>query len=106
VKYLLDTNAVIAALVPSHLHHAVFGDWAAKLQPTDFATCALTELGFIRVVMMVYGLGLSEARSALTRLHQDGVNYLETLPAPSRALPAWVRSHRQTTDGYLLSSAD
>ena len=105
MKYLLDVNALVAALLPSHADRARFVVWASRLQPSDLATCALTELGFIRVAMAAYGYSAADARAMLRQLARDGVAFVDRLPAPAGLLPAWVEDHRQTTDGYLCAVA-
>jgi len=105
VKYLLDVNAVLAALLPAHAERARFVAWARRRRPADFAACALTELGFVRVAMAAYGYSLADARAMLRQHKRDGVRYLATLPRPADVLPDWVEAHSQTTDGYLCAVA-
>jgi predicted nucleic acid-binding protein len=56
VVALLDVNVLVALLVPEHEHHTRAVDWFA----TDgveygWATCAVTELGVIRVCAQLLG---------------------------------------------------
>jgi predicted nucleic acid-binding protein len=105
VKYLLDVNAMLAALLPAHADRTRFVAWAKRHRPADFATCALTELGFIRVAVAAYGYSVADARTMLRRHQRDGVGYLATLPSPAEVMPHWIQGHRQTTDGYLCAVA-
>jgi uncharacterized protein len=105
VKYLLDVNAVLAALLPVHADRARFVAWARRHRPTDFASCALTELGFVRVAVAAYGYSVADARAMLVRHKRDGVGYLANLPRPAEVMPDWVHGHGQTTDGYLCAVA-
>ena len=105
MKYLLDVNAVLAALLPAHTDRARFVAWAGRRRPADFATCALTELGFIRVATAAYGYSVADARAMLRQHQRDGVGYLATLPRPAGVMPGWVQTHSQTTDGYLCAVA-
>ena len=105
MKYLLDVNTVLAALLPAHADRARFVAWAGRSRPTDFVTCALTELGFVRVAVAAYGYSVADARAMLRQHQRDGVGYLATLPRPADALPDWVQGHSQTTDGYLCAVA-
>lgn len=105
MKYLLDVNAVVAALLPVHADRARFVTWARRHRPADLATCALTELGFIRVAMVAYGFSAGDARAMLRQLRRDGVGYLASLASPANLLPKWVEDHHQTTDGYLCAVA-
>ena len=105
MKYLLDVNTVLAALLPAHADRARFVAWASRRRPADFATCALTELGFVRVAMAAYGYSIADARAMLRQHQRDGVGYLATLPRPAEVMPDWVHGHNQTTDGYLCAVA-
>lgn len=105
MRYLLDVNAVLAALLPAHADRARFVAWASRHRPADFTACALTELGFVRVAVAAYGYSVTDARAMLRQHQRDGVGYLATLPRPAEVMPGWVNSHRQTTDGYLCAVA-
>ena len=105
MKYLLDVNALVAALYPASPHHAPFVAWAARQRPADFATCALTELGFIRVASAALGFSVGDARKLLAAFRASGPGYLVTLPSPADHLPAWASRHSHTTDAYLCALA-
>ena len=47
--YLLDVNVLIALLDPIHEHRQKVTDWYLKHQRRGWATCPLTENGFIRI---------------------------------------------------------
>ena len=105
MKYLLDVNVVLAALLPAHADRARFVAWARRRRPTDLATCALTELGFLRVAVAAYGYSVADARIMLRRHQRDGVGYVSNLPRPAEVMPDWVQGHNQTSDGYLCAVA-
>ncbi|MEI6465699.1 MAG: PIN domain-containing protein [Verrucomicrobiota bacterium] len=105
MKFLLDVNVIVAALLPAHAERARFVGWAGRFRPADFANCALTELGFIRVAMVAYGYSITDARAMLRQLRRDGVGYLGNLPRPAEVIPSWVAGHRQTTAAYLCAVA-
>lgn len=46
--YLIDVNALLALAWPTPMH-AVAEDWFFALGRTAWATCTVTELGFIRL---------------------------------------------------------
>jgi toxin-antitoxin system PIN domain toxin len=46
---LLDTNVLLALAWPNHQHHAAAHAWFAQNASTGWATCALTQLGFVRL---------------------------------------------------------
>ena len=51
------------------------------------------------------GYSVADARAMLQQHRRDGVGYLAALPRPAEMLPAWVQSHRETTDGFLCAVA-
>jgi toxin-antitoxin system PIN domain toxin len=48
-KYLLDVNVLLALSWPSHLHHLEAHRWFHAHRKAGFATCPLTQLGFLRI---------------------------------------------------------
>lgn len=49
-RYLLDVNVLVALFDPAHAHHEPAHDWFARVGSTAWATCPITENGFVRVV--------------------------------------------------------
>ena len=47
---LLDVNVLVALFDPDHVHHQLAHDWFAETRASGWATCAVTEIGFVRVV--------------------------------------------------------
>jgi uncharacterized protein len=47
--FLLDVNVLIALAWPQHVHHALCHKWFAKEGRRAWATCAITQLAFVRV---------------------------------------------------------
>ena len=111
--FLLDVNALLAYRYPTHIHHARVRDWVSRLRADPgednvvFATCPITELGFVRVGGGPAGLAVSvdTARADLRSLKSS--ENMQFIPddIPARDLPAWVRKPAHTTDGYLLALA-
>ena len=109
---LLDVNALLALGWPSHqFHRAVVARLERKPQPI-WATCALTQLGFVRLSSNPSVVGLrkrpDQALALLAKLVQDDCHkYLE--PHPSLLSVATyfkgLLGHRQVTDAYLLATA-
>ncbi len=112
MKYLLDVNALVALGFFEHEFHLRVARWVAQVsskEAPELATCAITELGFVRVLAQApgYGIAVSQARSLLLRMKQheqvkfaffaDDLNISH--------LPAWVKTPRQTTDGHLAMLA-
>lgn len=53
---LLDVNVLVALLVPEHQHHDAAIEWFAAEANQGWATCAVTELGVIRVCAQLPGV--------------------------------------------------
>jgi toxin-antitoxin system PIN domain toxin len=49
LTYLLDINLLIALCDPEHDHHEMAHRWFGSLASNRWATCAITENGFIRI---------------------------------------------------------
>jgi hypothetical protein len=81
----------------------------AKKGTPELATCAITELGFVRVLAQAPQCGLTvvEARQLLGRV-KAGTDARFTFISDDRdvsRLPAWVVNAKQTTDGHLAQLA-
>lgn len=108
---LLDVNVLIALVDPAHPHHAAATAAFSRLGRDGWATCPLTENGFIRILGLPKdkgGLGSTElARDLLGAYcaspgHQfwpDDVRLLD------RALIPQLPASRDLTDVYLLALA-
>jgi uncharacterized protein len=96
-----------------HVHYARVNAWASKLYgerqqgKVVFATCPITELGFVRASSGKAGHSTSvdSARSDLQTLKLRQNMLFVPDDISTRRLPAWVRRSAQTTDGYLLALA-
>lgn len=47
---LLDVNVLVALFSEQHEHHQIAHDWFAEAKGAGWATCPLTENGFVRVM--------------------------------------------------------
>lgn len=103
MSYLLDVNALIAWRHPRSPHHQRFHAWAGRVGRKNLRTCALAELGFMRVSMQVFGYTLAQAQAAADRLRHEAGGFIETAPTPR--LAAWATSPGRTTDAYLVQMA-
>lgn len=110
MRALLDVNSLIALLDEEHVHHSEILDWLGRAEnlPHGFATCAITQLGLIRVIS---GKGYykpvetHEAAAQLERMTRKGHRYLE-IPAPCEGAVRWkTTKSAQSTDATLLSTA-
>ena len=111
--YLLDTNVLVALLWPSHAQHGLAAKWFARNRSKKWATCPLTESGFVRIVsnpafsrdavMPREAVGVLNANTAA----RDHVFWPDELPFETVTAFAGVRlvGHQQVTDAYLLGLA-
>lgn len=107
---LLDTNVLLALAWPNHQHHAAVHRWFAKESKSGWATCAFTQLGFIRLsanpAYTSSSVSPREAASLLQRLvaHPRHV-YWESPPASSPEIYQHALGHQQVNDAWLITVA-
>jgi predicted nucleic acid-binding protein len=110
MKHLLDINALLALGHVSHVHHPRAIAWYQSVQKsaTSLCTCAITELGFVRISVQA-GLqpDVPSARRALAALKSSSPIAFELLEDAHGAdkLPAFARTPNKLTDGHLLELA-
>jgi len=107
---LLDVNALVALAWDSHVHHGAVRAWFAAKSAEGWATCPVTESGFVRVSsnpkVLPSFIAVEAARGVLTALRDVGghrflVNDV-SLTGPD--IPP-IAGHRQVTDAQLLALA-
>lgn len=110
---LLDVNMLVALFDPDHVHHDLAHDYFADNHTRGWATCPLTENGFVRVISNPKYPGGSERAEALidrlrrfcrSRHHQFWPDAL-SLTDPAVFLAGSMTSSKQLTDVYLLGLA-
>jgi uncharacterized protein len=110
---LLDVNVLVALFDPDHVHHQLAHDWFAETRASGWATCAVTEIGFVRVVSQpAYQSPVSRAAHLVPLLRRfcsspDHHFWAETPSILDGKLvnPALIQGARQLTDVYLLALA-
>ena len=109
--HLLDVNVLLALGYEDHVHHERAEGWLDDLhtqqESASLATCALTELGFVRVATGKAGFAdnVNVAQEDLKRLLTKRVfTFLDDGLGADR-LPSWVFKSKQVTDGHLLQLA-
>lgn len=107
---LLDVNVLVALLVPEHQHHTLAISWFSREAAAGWATCAVTELGVIRVCAQLSGGTWSPEATAdrLLMLMISNRGYVWWPDTMSPAVLPEVRSAgsaKQVTDRYLLGVA-
>lgn len=103
MKFLLDVNALVAWEHRGSPHHTAFHAWAKKTGLRNLSTCALVELGFVRVSMQVFGYSLAQAQEALAEMKPHLGGFIGEAPAPQ--LADWATTAAKTTDAYLVQLA-
>jgi toxin-antitoxin system PIN domain toxin len=110
---LLDLNILTALLWPAHEHHEAAHHWFTSGADASWATCALTQLGFVRIVSNPAfsrdALSPADATAVLARnlVHSGHEFWTDELdvPAALQGLQSRFQGHRQVTDAYLLALA-
>jgi toxin-antitoxin system PIN domain toxin len=108
---LLDINVLTALLWPAHEHHEAAHRWFGALGRTPWATCPITQLGFMRLVS-----NPAFSRDALTPAaaaalladnlaHHAHQFWPDHLPAPAAVKERVPQGYRQFTDAYLIALA-
>lgn len=109
-RALLDINVLLALLDSDHVDHDRARDWLNEQIPAGWASCAITQNGFVRIVSQPrYPSPVSPAE-AMTVLSQACASaHHEFWPCEVSLLDELVvdrtRVHgaRQVTDAYLLA---
>ena len=107
---LLDVNALVALAWDSHVHHAAIRDWFTRNSARGWATCPVTESGFVRVSsnpkVLPTAIGIDAARAVLSALRAlDGHGFLADDVSLSDDDVPKITGHRQVTDVHLLTLA-
>lgn len=108
--WLLDTNLLVALLWPAHDSHSSAQEWFGRNYRAGWATCPLTQSGFVRVVS-----NPAFSRDAVSPLEATERLAENVASAHHRFVPASIafaeavtpftsrlRGHQQVTDAYLL----
>jgi uncharacterized protein len=111
VTYLLDVNALLALGIQEHEFHARTAKWVKKAAAGDtaFASCAITELGFLRVLLQASyaGATVAQGQKLLELLKSSRQLRFQFLADDQDAshLPHWVKWPKQIADGHLAALA-
>ena len=113
VVALLDVNVLVALFDQDHVHHDLAHEWFAEDGAKGWATCPITENGFVRVVSnpkyQPDALRPSAVLDRLRKFCSSGHHHFwaDTVSLRDEGLfaPAAVRGHGQLTDIYLLALA-
>jgi len=113
MSHLLDVNALIALVWPTHEHHSVMLTWFQRNARDGWSTNALTQGAFVRIVSQqafagrsisiadVAQLLLRNLAHAKHRFTALDFGFEEVLGACTGG----ILGHRQLTDAWLLTAA-
>jgi toxin-antitoxin system PIN domain toxin len=110
---LLDTNLLIALLWPAHEDHAASFRWFSSHRGDGWATCPLTQAGFVRVVSdPAFSRDAVQPREAIQLLAantaaKDHIFWADDASLAEAVAFAGQRlvGHQQVIDAYLLGLA-
>ena len=110
---LPDVNVLIALAWPNHVHHDAARSWFAVSRTTGWATCPLTEAGFVRVSCNPSAVKQEatplDAIALLRALMRRGSHAFWSHDRSITSIPEEIRlriqGYRQITDAILLALA-
>lgn len=111
--HLLDVNALIALGWDHHQHHDTMLSWFRRGATRGWATCAISQAGFIRVLSQPavsnMTASVAEWSDSLAQVLSHPAHRLVSLDFAFADVLACctggVVGHRQITDAYLLTAA-
>ena len=108
--HLLDVNVLVALAWPVHQHHAAAHRWFHANATSGWATCPITQCGFVRLSSNRNVLQAAVSPSAAVALIEKmiarphHVFWSDDLPIQSNYFPRErVQGYRQVTDAYLIA---
>ena len=112
VRALFDVNVLLPLFDIAHIHHAPARNWWALHKSAGWASCPLTQNGFVRIISKPgyqRPIGLQTALSLLAKQLEEGSHefwpdYISITDA-SLFDPAFILGPNQITDVYLLGLA-
>ena len=112
-RVLFDINVLVALAWPNHIHHLAALSWFGDPQRRQFATCPVTQSGFVRISSNARAIpgarSPRESREILRRI-TDLPGHLfweDDIDLARDARIAWDRlgNHSQVTDAHILAIA-
>lgn len=107
---MLDVNALVALAWDSHVHHVAIRAWFIANSAGGWATCAVTESGFVRVSsnpkVLAHPVGVDAAIGVLAALREVGDHRFlaNDVSLTDPDLPP-MAGHRHVTDAQLFTLA-
>ena len=109
--YLLDVNILLALSDPMHIHHDVSHDWFSQRGHRGWATCPITENGYIRIASHPKYPNSPGSPSITMEIlrrfcaHENHVFWENGLSLRESLTSDTVVAHKHITDIYLLALA-
>lgn len=108
---LLDANVLLALLWPHHRHHAVAHHWFNAQAKRVWASCAITQMAFVRISLNAHIHGVKASYADVLRLLERSTarpghvfwQDMPALPSLHTASALLVQGYQQVTDAYLLA---
>jgi toxin-antitoxin system PIN domain toxin len=100
-------NALVALAWDSHVHHVAMRAWFRDNSARGWATCPITESGFVRVSsnpkILPGAIGVDAARAVLAALRSVNAHRFlsDDVSLTDDDVPP-LAGHRQVTDAHLL----
>lgn len=106
--FLMDTNALFAALHRTNAHHPSVMHWLAATE--RHASCGMTQVGTFRLLLTPSAmngnpLGPVEAHEILAEFTRSSKHAFVMCPPLSRAIVGQTRGHNAAVDDYLVQIA-
>jgi toxin-antitoxin system PIN domain toxin len=111
--FLLDVNVLVAMIWPEHIHHEAVRRWLGRHRADEWASCPVTQAGFVRVsAQPVFGgvaHGVQYGLHALERNCGEPRHVFWAQDSAVVEMLAEIRErlagHQQLTDAVLLDLA-
>lgn len=71
MRFLLDVNVLVALALPVHISHRTVHSWFRREPDRLWATCPLTQAGFLRIASRELGGTRDAVQQALAGLERD-----------------------------------
>jgi toxin-antitoxin system PIN domain toxin len=112
-KTLLDLNVLLALAWPVHAHHDAAHLWFGANRSRGWATCPITQMGFLRLSMqpaiVKNAVSFSDALGVLEKIIAAPEHEFWSLDAPFSEIDVEILSrlagHHQLADAMLLDLA-
>lgn len=111
-RALLDINVLLALLDSDHVDHEKARDWLGHEISSGWASCAITQNGFVRIISQPRypspvspALAIERLAQAVSTKHHEYWPCSATLVDGATVRAEQVHGPRQVTDAYLLALA-